>query len=249
VVGGVRQAMSEQWTTVGVVRRPRSRPSGFMRRAIVGACAALAGCASAQDYVDAFAQPSPTVDEMSICHGYGCRLVTTVRIEPSAQAEFANLFRPPSRDAAEERVRLGRAIALFEIKVGVAIGSSHDRFAATTFNKNDDPGQLDCIDETVNTTTYLRVLSSLGLLRFHKVGKAAQRGSLSGFAFNDFVTNTAVIVERGTGARFAVDSYFFANGQEPKIMALDAWRRNWRPSLDDSRLKPVLPGKRTAKRL
>jgi hypothetical protein len=209
----------------------------------------LAGCAGAQEYVDAFGDPSPTVEEVTVCHGYGCRWMTNVRIESSAQAEFADLFKPPSRNAAEERVRLGRAIAMFEIKVGVAIGTGNDRYAATALNTNNDPGQLDCIDETVNTTTYLRLLAGLGLMKFHVVGEAAQRGSISGFAFNDFVTNTAVIVVRKTGAQFAVDSYFFGNGREPKIMPLAKWSENWRPSLDDPRLRPVLPDRRTTSRL
>ena len=163
--------------------------------------------------------------------------MTNVRIEPSAQAEFAGLFKPAPKGAAEERIRLARAISMFEIKVGVAIGTSNDRYASTTFNK--DPGQLDCIDETVNTTTYLRLLTNLGLMRFNSIGEAVQRGSISGFAFNDFVTNTAVIVDKKTGAKFAIDSYFFGNGQEPQIMPLAKWRDNWRPSLDDPRLKPL----------
>jgi hypothetical protein len=155
------------------------------------------------------------------------------------QAELASLFQPVPRSAAEERRHLGRAIALLEIRIGAVAGTSNDRYAATTLNKNNDPGQLDCIDETVNTTTYLRLLKNLGHMRFHDVGVAAQRGSLSGFAFNDFVTNTAVIAEKSTGSSFAIDSYFFGNGQEPKIMPLPEWRNNWRPSLDDPRLLPV----------
>jgi hypothetical protein len=201
------------------------------------AIAALAGCTGAQEYVDTYVAPSPSVDQLRVCHGYNCRWMTDVRIEPAAQEEFASLFRPPARRAAEERARLAQAIALFEIKVGAAIGTSHDRYAATTFNQ--DPGQLDCIDETVNTTTYLRLLKSLGFMRYHDIGVAAQRGSLSGFAFNDFITNTAVIVEKASGAEFAVDSYFFGNGREPKIMPLAEWRKNWRPSLDDPNLPPV----------
>jgi hypothetical protein len=237
--------------TAGVIifHRSQSSVGTIIRWFAMGACAALAGCAGAQDYVDAFAAPSPTVAEVTICHGYGCRWMTNVRVEPSAQVEFADLFKPPSSNAAEERARLGRAIALFEIKVGVAIGTGNDRYAATTFNKNNDPGQLDCIDETVNTTTYLRLLSGLGLMKFHVVGDAAQRGSISGFAFNDFVTNTAVIVDRKTGAQFAIDSYFYANGREPKIMPLAEWRNNWRPRLDDPRLRPVFSERRTTSRL
>lgn len=213
-----------------------------LRSAMIGVCALLAGCTGAQVYVDNYAQPSPGVEDVSICHGYGCRWRTSVRIEPSAQAELAALFRPATEDAAAERVRLGRAIAMLEIKVGAAIGTGHDRSAASTFNF--DPGQLDCIDETVNTTTYLRLLRRMGLMRLHAVGTAAQRGSISGFAYNDFITNTAVIVEKATGARFAVDSYFFGNGQPPQIMPLAEWRKNWRPSADDPRLAPVLPDDR-----
>lgn len=212
----------------------------------VAACAVLMGCAGAQDYVDAFVAKNPTVRQVTVCHGYGCRWMTNVRIEPSAQAEFTALFKPAPRNAAEERARLGRAIALFELKIGVATGTSNDRYAATTFNK--DPGQLDCIDETVNTTTYLKLLTNMGLMRFHRIGEAAQRGSISGFAFNDFITNTAVVVEKATGAEYAIDSYFFGNGREPKIMPLAAWRNNWRPSLDDPNLTPVPVASRTVPR-
>jgi len=210
----------------------------------IGLSAAAAGCAGAQDYVDAYAMRSPSVDRLSVCHGYNCRLRTFVRIEPAMRAELAQLFRPAPETAAAERARLARAVALFEFRVGMAVGTSHDRHAATTFNTYNDPGQLDCIDETVNTTTYLRLLAGMGLMRLHAVGTAAQRGSLSGFAFNDFITNTAVIVETKTGEAWAVDSYFYGNGREPKIMPLREWRKNWRPRLDDPRLTPVPVGDR-----
>jgi hypothetical protein len=212
----------------------------IIRWAATAACAVLAGCAGAQDYVDAYAPPSPSVGALSICHGYGCRLRTLVRIEPQMQAELARLYDPAPKTAAAERARLARAIALFEIRIGEAVGTGRDRYAATTFNKNNDPGQLDCIDETVNTTSYMRLLTNLGLMRFHVIGTAAQRGSVSGFAFNDFVTNTAVIVEENSGEAYAVDSYFFGNGRQPKIMPLADWRKNWRPRLDDPNLTPVL---------
>lgn len=237
---------------MGIAMIPYSKlmtpgPSKICKQGIIGALAVLSGCTGPQEYIDAYVAPNPTVRELRVCHGYGCRWMTNVRIEPSAQAEFAALFKPVSRNAAEERARLGRAIALFEIKIGVAVGTSNDRYAATTLNK--DPGQLDCIDETVNTTTYLRLLKSLGYMRHHVIGEAAQRGSLSGFAFNDFITNTAVIVETKTGAKYAIDSYFYGNGREPKIMPLATWRNNWRPSLDDPNLTPVPVASRATPRL
>lgn len=198
----------------------------------------VVGCASAQDYVDRYAHQPPSLAEFTVCHGYGCRLRKTVRIESFAWAEVASLFDPSPKDAADERVRVARAIALLEIKVGNAIGTTTDRAAAETFGG--DPAQLDCIDETVNTTTYLRLLAKEGLMRWHRVGTAAQRGSISGFQYNDFITNTAVILEKDTGTPFAVDSYFYANGREPKIMPLADWKKNWRPVPNDPRLLPLL---------
>jgi hypothetical protein len=197
----------------------------------------LFGCASAQDYVDHYVHQSPSLIEFSVCHGYGCRIRKVVNFEPFAWEEVAKLFEPEPMSAAEERERLARAIALLEIKIGAAIGTSTDEAAADTFGG--EPDQLDCIDETVNTTTYLQLLAKEGLMRRHRVGIAAQRGSLSGFRYNDFITNTAVIMEKETGIAFAVDSYFYANGREPKIMPLAEWKKNWRPALDDPRLLPL----------
>ena len=93
-------------------------------RQILNAGAALllvAGCTSAQDYVDRYGDPRPRLAELPICHGYGCRVRTIVRIEPEAWAGVARVFEPAPSDAAEERARLARAVALLEVMIGVAI--------------------------------------------------------------------------------------------------------------------------------
>ena len=195
------------------------------------------GCATAQDHVDRYAHQTPSVAEFTICHGYGCRLREVIRIEPFAWEAIANLFKPVPTNAEEERQRLGRAVALLEVKIGSVIGTNSDEAAADLLGG--DPDQLDCIDETVNTTTYLRLLEKQGLMQRHHVGRAAQRGSVSGFRYNDFITNSAVIIEKDTGVAFAVDSYFYANGRDPQIMPLSEWKKNWRPSTDDPRLQPL----------
>lgn len=199
----------------------------------------LVGCASAQNHVDRYAHPAPTLKEFTVCQGYGCRIQKTIRIEPFAWAEVARLFEPAPTSAAEERTRLGRAIALLETKIGAANGTSTDQAAAAIFSSG--PDQLDCIDETVNTTTYLRLLEQDDLMRRHRIGPPAQRGWLlaSFVGSTDFITNTAVILEKETGAPFAIDSYFYANGRQPKIMPLAEWRKNWRPAPDDPGLLPL----------
>ena len=211
----------------------------MLRRLFAAGVVVLGGCASAQDYVDQYAHPAPTLQEFSVCHGYGCRLRTYVRMDRDAWADVVAVFRPTPATAAEERARLARAIALMEIKVGGAVGTATDEAAAATFGG--EPDQLDCIDETVNTTVYLRLLAAEGLMRWHSIGVAAQRGSLTGFRYNDFITNTAAIIETATGESFAVDSYFYPNGREPKILPLAEWRRNWRPTPGDPLLAPLTP--------
>ena len=201
--------------------------------------AALTACASAQDHVTRFAHPSPTLTDFTVCQGYGCRIQKRIRMEQFVWDEVARIFTPVPQTAAEERDRLGLAIAFLELKIGAAIGASTDRAAAETFNTG--PDQLDCIDETVNTTTYLRLLAQYGLMRWHRIGTPNQRGWLlaSLFGSTDFITNTAVIVEKQSGAEFAIDSYFYSNGRPPKIMPLAEWRKNWRPLLDDPLLQPL----------
>ncbi|MCP5368692.1 MAG: hypothetical protein H6907_20255 [Hyphomicrobiales bacterium] len=212
------------------------------RLAALLAAAAVAACATAQDYVDAYAVPAPTVDRLFVCHGYGCRQRTPVRIMPDVTGELVALFQPASADAAQERDRLARALALLEERVGATIGTDRDEAGATLFGLS--PLQLDCIDETVNTTTYLRAMGQLGLMRFHRIGTAAQRGLLWGDPVDDYVTNTAVIVEVTSGAEYAVDTFFYANGRPPRIMPLARWRANWRPDPDDPNLIPLPAARR-----
>ncbi len=206
------------------------KPPAADPRAVAAALALLlAGCAGGGErLLDRYAEENPTPANFTVCHGYGCDSRTAVKMSESGWAEVRALFQPPPAGAAEERARVGRAVALMETLVAWAVGTADDRAAASTFNS--DPGQLDCIDETVNTTTYLWMMAGDGLLRWHRVGTPARRGSLWGFRYNDFITNTAVMVETGTGAEYAVDSYFYENGHEPAVMPLEVWLDNWRPS-------------------
>ena len=69
----------------------------FVRWCGVTALVTLVGCASAQNHVDNFAPPAPTLKEFTVCQGYGCRIQKTIRIEPFAWAEglqgYSNLPR------------------------------------------------------------------------------------------------------------------------------------------------------------
>jgi hypothetical protein len=165
----------------------------------------------------------PVASAFSVCHGRGCAIVSQVGLAPERWDEIAALFAAPAPDPAAERERIARAIAAFETAVGELTGTSEDRPG------NESGGhwssQMDCIDESTNTTTYLRILQRAGLLAWHVVEARATRGY---FLFG-WPHTTAVIRETASGQRFAVDSFFFENGRPPVIVPLEEWRRGWRP--------------------
>lgn len=79
------------------------------------------------------------------------------------------------------------------------------------------PGQQDCIDESINTTTYLRLFEQQGLLRHFKVIERAYRQAIIDQHW------AAQIRQESNGARFVVDSWFQPNGYLPVIQASEDW--------------------------
>ncbi len=165
-----------------------------------------------------------TPEHFSVCHGNSCRDITTLALDAAQRRTLAALFDKPPPDAASERARLATAIAAMERWVGARTGT--DRDLGGTFPGFGLPGQMDCIDESTNTTSYLTLFASRGWLRFHRVEPRMTRGFLP-FAWPH---TTAVIREIGTGRRYAVDSWFLDNGQPPFIVPLKIWRHGWKPS-------------------
>jgi len=85
-------------------------------------------------------------------------------------------------------------------------------------------GRMDCIDESTNTTSYLRLLESKGWLRFHRVLEPVRRAPL---LINDHWA--ARIVETQTSREFAVDSWFFDNGRPAFVAPLEEWHKGASP--------------------
>ncbi|MBU3694596.1 MAG: hypothetical protein FGM40_07185 [Rhodocyclaceae bacterium] len=129
------------------------------------------------------------------------------------------------QDAAAERELISQAIALMERLVGPKTGTEADR--AGTYGNADFPGQLDCNDETANTSSYLRMMIADGLLRFHRVLDTTTRGWL---ALDPH--SAAVIEDTASGARYAVDAWFYDNGAPAQVIPLAVWHAGWKP--DDS---------------
>jgi len=160
---------------------------------------------------------------ITICHDFGCKAQTEVDVSPPLVRSLAGLFEPPPKSAAEERDRIARAIAYLEQRIGALTGTDRD-IGGNYDPERDYPHQMDCIDESRNSTTYLRLLDSLGLLRWHR---PVERRYRSLFLIDGHWT--AVVEEIETGKRWAVDSWYHDNGQPPEIQPLADWLKRKRP--------------------
>jgi len=150
-----------------------------------------------------------------VCTDYHCDTGRMVTLLPEDWQAVRALF-VPNASASEERQSIRRAIALLERRVGDMTGTWRD--LAGNVAGAGKPGQLDCISESKNTTTYLNLMARDGLLTNHSVEERRVRRPL---IFD--VHWSAVIREAGTGQRFAVDSWFLDNGQPPRIQPLEEW--------------------------
>lgn len=126
-------------------------------------------------------------------------------------------------DAAGERVAIQAAVKECELAAGEQTPTWQDR--PRSVPRFGSVGQLDCIAESNNTTTFLLVLRQEDLLRFHEVLRPEFRTQYLLFDPH----RTALVRERATGVVYAIDSWLGKNGEEPLVQEYGAWRRKETP--------------------
>jgi hypothetical protein len=196
----------------------------------------LSGCTSPQSTPDSYLAGRGLVKEtperFTHCQAYGCIKKTHITMTDKDWRPFVKIFKPKPKNAEQERARIAKAIGLFERRIGPITGTTTDK--AGTFGTL-GPGQLDCVDESTNTTTYISLLQQKGLLKFHTVQAPTMRLPL--IHAGRWPHQTAVILEKKTGVLYAVDSWFRDNGTPADIAPLKTWKGGWKPeNLGDSRL-------------
>ncbi|MHC3941885.1 hypothetical protein [Paenochrobactrum sp. BZR 201-1] len=154
-----------------------------------------------------------------VCHGYDCYYKTKVTLTSKDEQRIRNLLQKSERNAADERKALRSAVAIFEERSTIVIGV-RDK-PKMEFGKGRVKGQMDCVDESVNTDHFLRYLQSRGWLKHHTVSRRTTRGS---FIDGRYPHWTAVIEDK-SGVKWAVDSWYEAGGGLPDIMPLQDWKR------------------------
>ena len=172
----------------------------------------------------ALSAPSAAAEEPAViryCHGFGCKLSTTVRFSSVDMTELKSIVRAGRSSAEAEREALGRADQWYERLAGAASGTSTDK-AKGGFGEVYDASQLDCIDESRNTTTFLKLIEKRGWLSHHTVGKPKVRGFILDLRYPH---NTATVIEKETGEAWVIDSWIPANAEFPDIMPLKIWKK------------------------
>jgi hypothetical protein len=177
---------------------------------------------------------------ITICHNLGCKAQSTVTLSRKHLLDILRLFQPTAKTPRIERRQIRDAVALFERIAGQQTSVHRDKgrnpnsimssprprnFVRTTLSFPNPPrhygsieGQMDCVDESRNTTRFLELLKQRGLLAWHRVHDAAFRTPLFAQHWS------AQIEEVVSGKRFAVDSWFLDNGEPPYIQRLETWR-------------------------
>jgi hypothetical protein len=158
-----------------------------------------------------------------VCTDFHCDRTVATSLTAAQWRQVRALFHTPAPTPAQERAAIRRAIALLEELTGQSTGNWRDR--GRNYLLDGRQGQLDCIAESRNTTTFLHLLERAGLLRRHRVEQRALRRR---WLVSDHWS--AVIREYPGEARFAVDSWFRDNGEPPCIQPLDEWRTGHTPA-------------------
>ena len=199
-----------------------SRSGLFLAFAILAGCQTL-NSVKPDSYLAKYQDFPPDVKRFQVCHDVDCVNLTPITLDGITWQRLGNNFSVRGESAEDERHQIKSAIALFEEITGPIAKTQSDRA------RNDWGGwsdrQLDCIAETINTTTYLMLFEQQGWLKWHRVGFPKHRGLFSLQAPH----NTAVIVENTTGRQYVVDSWFHKNGEQPEIVPVERWSAGYDP--------------------
>ena len=198
--------------------------SKFPAWPVVVGCLAVAGCSNtlpSAGTVENAAYGAPS-NILHICSGYGCIIKDKMVVPEDVPSALASIMEPGRESPEAERAALKKAIAYMETVSRDTLRYSRDiAFSYQVHAKK--RGQMDCVDESLNTIAFLKYLSSLGLLRHHKpLPRYAQRGLLVDGRY----PHKSARMRDLNGVDWAVDSWKSDNGGEPQIFLLSEWYRD-----------------------
>lgn len=189
-------------------------------RAILPVLAVLAAACSPSQSSKHDAKPVDTAPSAHIvvCHGHDCTYRDRLPVTRNDAQRFASIMAAGRGSAQAERAAIGKAIQHFELRTSAYLG--HRDTPMSQFRNAGVKGEMDCIDEAMNSRALLRYLAGRGLLRHHTVGENASRG----FMIDGQFPHAAATIREKNGTQWAVDSWEGAPGDAPIIIPLAKWR-------------------------
>jgi hypothetical protein len=173
-------------------------------------------CAGGLALLGALAAPGLVrADQVTICYNYGCYATAPVDYSEEQLVSLRQLL-AAAGDAAAEREAISVAIGRMYAIAGEQTPVWRDK--GGNYADGGENGQMDCIDHSTNTDTFLRLLLARGWLRFHEVLQPLRRTR-----FFVAVHWAARIRDRGTREAYVVDSWYFDNGHPAAVLAVEAW--------------------------
>ena len=126
---------------------------------------------------------------------------------------------------AAEREAIARAIAWLYFYAGMQSPIWRDR-GGNFYDDDTQPGRMDCIDHSTNTTAYLRLIERHGWLKHHVGGERVLRGRMVDAHW------AARIDARGSTDERVVDTWVLDPGLPATVCPLQAWLNAARPRVD-----------------
>lgn len=155
-------------------------------------------------------------DEVTICYNYGCFAKAQVKFSEAQLADLQRLL-AAAGDAKAERAAISAVIGRMYAIAGEQTPIWRDK--GGNFADRGEDGQMDCIDHSENTYTFLGLLELHGWLRFHEVLEPIRR-----VRYLIAVHWAARIRDKGTQQAYAVDSWYVDNGHPALVIPVEDWR-------------------------
>jgi hypothetical protein len=162
--------------------------------------------------------------DITICHGFGCRIKSTATLSSYDEQLIKQTYGGTKSSPKQERQAIARTIGKMEDIIGKQTGTDTDQ--AGTYN-NSGNDQFDCVDESINTTNYMRYLDMQGLLKHHKVRKPISRTFFTSGKLGPH--QTATVMEIETTEIYAIDSWFRDNGNKAEVIDITTWKNGYTP--------------------
>ncbi|MBI4688080.1 MAG: hypothetical protein HY756_09950 [Nitrospirae bacterium] len=174
---------------------------------------------TAREFIAQYGNHDPAPSSFYFCYSHGCNRSVLISLSKDEWERIRNVVTQGSKDAAAERENIAKAIGMLEAVIGKITGTEVDK--GGSFPGSFLSHQLDCADETINTTTYLTMMEKDGVIKFHELGGVASRGFIITGSWPHIAP---IIIEKSSGQRYVVDSWFLDNGNPPFILPFDVWK-------------------------